>query len=86
MVSPFVVAHRAMGYALVLYVDQPLRVCIPEVTLVWEAEVDLRLVERICDFVGEDTRGEAGDDLLDPSFVCRMKDIVVDQDVVPEER
>ena len=86
IVSPFIAAHSTVEYALVLYVDQPLRMCIPEVTLVGEAEVDLGLVERIGDLVGEDTRRETGDDLLDPSVVCRMKDVIVDEDVVPEER
>ena len=69
MISPFIAAHSTVEYALVLYVDQPLRMCIPEVTLVGEAEVDLGLVERIGDLVGEDTRRETRDDLLDPSVV-----------------
>ena len=71
---------------LVRHVDQPLRVRVAEVALVRQAEVDLVLVEGVLDLVGEDTRGETRDDLLDPSVVCRMKDVIVDEDVVPEER
>lgn len=79
-------ASRHGKYALVLHVDQPLRVGIPEVALVREAEVDLGLIERVGDFVREDACREAGYDLLDPGFVCRVEDVVVDDDVIAEER
>ena len=75
-----------MEHALVLHVDQPLRVCVPKVTLVRETEVDLGLIQWVGDLVGEDTCREARDDLLDASFMRRVQDIVVDEDVVAEER
>ena len=49
--------------SLILHVDHPLRVRIPEITLMRWARVDLGLVERIGDFIGEDARGEAGYEL-----------------------
>ena len=59
---------------------------VSEVTLMRETEVDLGLIQWVGDLVGEDTCREARDDLLDASFMRRVQDIVVDEDVVAEER
>ena len=74
-----------MKDAPVLDVDEALRVCVPEVALVREAEVDLGLVERILDLVRVHARREARDDLLALELVRRVQHVVVDQDVVAEE-
>jgi hypothetical protein len=46
-------------HSLILNIDHPLRMCITEITLMWGTRVDLGLVERVGDFIGEDARGEA---------------------------
>ena len=70
---------------LIVNVDHPLGMSVSEVTLVREAEVDLGLIQWVGDLVGKDTCREARDDLLDASFMRRVQDIVVDEDVVTEE-
>lgn len=59
---------------------------IAKVALVRRAEVDLRLVERVLDFVRKDACREAGDDLVGFVRVRRAEDVVVYQRVVAEER
>ena len=50
-----------------------------------EAEVDLGLVEGVLDLVRVDTRREARNDLFALELVRGVQDVVVDEDVVPEE-
>ena len=66
-------------------VNETLRMRVAEVGLVREAKVDLRLIERVFDFVGIYAGREAGDNLLYFEIVCSMQDIVVDENVVPQE-
>ena len=49
------------------------------------SEVDLALIERVLDLVGEDAGGETRDELLRLVLVRRVQDVVVDQDVLAEE-
>lgn len=49
---------------LVRNIYHPLRMRVPKVTFMRQSKMDLGLVERILDFVGEDTCREARDDLL----------------------
>lgn len=58
---------------------------IPKIALMRRARVDLGLVERVGDFVGEDAGGEAGDDLFGFDLVGGVQNVVVDEDVVAEE-
>ena len=74
------------GPSLVRDVDHPLRVRVPKVTVVRQALVDLRLVERVRDLVREHTRREARDELARARRVARVQDVVVDERVVAEER
>ena len=69
----------------VLNVHEPLCVRVTEVTVVRQAQVDLGLVQGVLDLVGVDASGETGDDLLDLELVRGVQDVVVDEDVVPEE-
>ena len=70
---------------LVGNIHHALGVCVAKVAVVWQAEVDLSLVERVLDLVGVDTGGEAGDDFLALELMRGMEDVVVDQDVVAQE-
>ena len=67
-------------------IDEPLRMRIPEVALVWRAEVDLILAQRRFDTVGEHARRETRDDLAHARDVRRMQHIVVDVDIISEHR
>lgn len=48
--------------------------------------MDLGLIKRVCDFVGEDACREARYDLGGSSIMGRVEDVVVDEDVIAEER
>ena len=69
----------------VLNVNQTLRVRVAEVGFVREAEVDLRLIERVFDLVRIYAGGEAGNDFLYFELMRGVQDVVVDEDVVPQE-
>jgi len=47
--------------------------------------MNLGLVERVLDLIGEDTGGEARDELGDLVLVRGFEDVVVDEEVVAEE-
>lgn len=47
--------------------------------------MDLRLVQGVLDLVGVDTGRQTRDDLFALEFVRCVEDIIVDEDVVPEE-
>lgn len=57
-------------YALILHVYQTFGVSIPKIALVRRSDVDLGLVERVGDLIGEDTRRETGYDLLSLMLMC----------------
>ena len=69
----------------VLNVNETLRMRVAEVGLVREAKVDLCLIKRVFDLVGIYTGREAGDNLLHFEIVRSVQDIVVDENVVPQE-
>ena len=69
----------------VLNVNETLRVRVAEVRLVREAEVDLRLIERVLDLVGIYTGREAGYNLLYFEIVRSVQDVIVDENVVPQK-
>jgi len=48
--------------------------------------VDLCLVERVGNLVGENTSRKARDNLCNVGFMRRMQNVVVNEYVVPEER
>ena len=79
------VQRHIRGCILVSNIDHTLGVRIAEVALVRQAEVDLGLIEGVRNLVGEDTRRETRDDLLDAGLVCDVQDVVVDEHVVTEE-
>ena len=69
----------------ILDIHHPLCMCITEVTLVRQPEVDLGLVQRVCDLVWEDACRQARHDFLGILGVCSVEDVVVDDEVVAEE-
>ena len=66
-------------------IDHPLCVRIAKVTLVWQAKVDLGLVERVGDLIREDTGGQARDSFFDAGGVGGVKDIIIDKGIVTVE-
>jgi hypothetical protein len=48
--------------------------------------MDLRLVERVSHYVREDASREARDELLDTREVGGVQDVIIDMDVIAEER
>ena len=52
--------EREIRHSLILHINHPLRMRVPEITVMRRTRVDLRLVERVCDFIGEDAGGETG--------------------------
>lgn len=73
------------GNILVRDINHSLRMSVSEITLVWQAKVNLALVERVSHFIGEHTCREAGDDFLGLREMSGVQDVVVDEHVVAEE-
>lgn len=66
----------------VQHVNHPLGVAVAKVGVVWRSIVDHVLVNGVLGLVGEDTRGQAGDDLDHIRFVAHQQDVVVHHQVV----
>ena len=47
--------------------------------------MDFGFVQRVLDLVGEDTGGEAGDDLVHLGFIRSVKDVVVYEHIVAKK-
>lgn len=71
--------------SLVLDIHESLSVSVTEVALVGRTEMDLGLVKRVLDLIGEDTGGETRDELGDLVLVGGFEDVVVDEEVITEE-
>lgn len=59
---------------------------ITEVTLMRQTEVNLGLVQGVCDLVREDACRQARHDLLGLLEVGSVEDVIVDNEIVTEER
>lgn len=59
---------------------------VAEVALMRRSAVDLGLVQRVLDLVGEDASRKTRDNLLGSFDVCSLKNVVVDQEIVAQER
>ena len=70
---------------LVCNVHQPLRVSIPKVALMWRAQMNLSLVQRILNLVREDACRQARNNLLDSGLMRDLENVVVNQTVITQE-
>jgi hypothetical protein len=60
-------------------------VSVTEITLVRGAYVNIIFIDGVLDFVGENTCGEAGDELFRLVHVRRVEHVVVDEHIFPQE-
>lgn len=74
------------GRLLVHDVDQSFPIGVSEITLMGRSEVDLGLVQRVLDFVREHAGRQTRDELLDMRLVGDLEHVVVDEQVLSEER
>jgi len=73
-------------HSLVLHIYHSLRVGIAEVAFMRRARVDLGLIQWISHFIREHASGEARDELRGVREVGCVQNVIVDQDVIAEER
>eukprot|EP00636_Phaeomonas_parva_P015482 CAMPEP_0118859466 /NCGR_PEP_ID=MMETSP1163-20130328/5700_1 /TAXON_ID=124430 /ORGANISM="Phaeomonas parva, Strain CCMP2877" /LENGTH=351 /DNA_ID=CAMNT_0006793057 /DNA_START=339 /DNA_END=1393 /DNA_ORIENTATION=+ len=66
-------------------VDEALGVGVALVALVRRAVVDHGLIDGVGRLVREDARAQAGHELLDAELAAALHDVVIDEDVFPEE-
>lgn len=71
---------------LVLHINHTLRVGIAKVTLVRRADVNLGLIKGVLHLVGEHACRETRHHLLHVVLVGCMQNVIVDEDVVSQER
>lgn len=69
----------------ILDIHHSLCMCIAEVTLVGQPEMDLGLVQGVCDLVWEDASRQTRHDFLGLLEMCGVEDVIVDDEVVAEE-
>ncbi len=66
-------------------VNHPFSMAVAEIGRVWRSIVHHCLVNGIGSFVGENTRGQTGNNFLDIVAVAHAQDVVVDGVVLTEE-
>lgn len=71
---------------LVGNIHHPFRMRVAEIAVMRRPEVDLVLVQRVLDFIREDTRRETRDQFDDLGLVRCLQDIIVDERVLAQER
>jgi hypothetical protein len=59
--------------------------CISKIALMWRTEMDVKLGQRVGDFIWEDASRKTRDEFRDFVLVRRLEDIGVDQEIVTEE-
>lgn len=78
-------SRQGESNSLVLNIDESLAVGVSEVALMGRSQMDLGLVERVVDLVGEDAGRETRDELDDLVLMRGLENVVVDEEVVAKE-